>query len=60
MQRFAARTEHPNIDDVTLEDLDKHKFKWDYLNENRLPQAVRIDATDSPDQVFNTVMEYLK
>lgn len=60
LERFAARTEHPNIDDVTLADLADHKFKWDYLNENELPQAIRIDATSSSSAVFDQVRSHLE
>ena len=59
LERFAVRTEHPNIDDVTLHDLANHKWKWDYLNENKLPQAIRIDATQTQDEVFRSVNKHL-
>lgn len=57
--RFAARREHPNLE-VTAEDLGKHKYKWDYLNENELADAIRIDATGTPDDVLKAVLVYLK
>ena len=59
LERFKKRTEHPNIDDVTLDDLADHKFKWDYLRDNDLPQAIRIDATQTSQNVFKEIMEYL-
>lgn len=58
--RFAARTEHPNLKEVTVEDLDAHKYKWDYLNDNELPDAIRIDATGTSDDVLKAVLVYLK
>jgi hypothetical protein len=45
---------------VTIEDLDDHKYKWDYLNENELPDAIRIDATREPDDVLKEVLGYLE
>ena len=59
LSRFAARTGHPDIGRVTLDDLQQHKFKWDYLQENELPQAIRIDATQSQDAVFAAVLRHL-
>jgi adenylate kinase family enzyme len=56
--RFALRTEHPNLKEVTVEDLADHKYKWDYLNENELPDAIRIDATREPDDVLKEVLIY--
>ena len=56
LTRFASRVEHPNLKEVTIEDLDDHKHKWDYLNENELPDAIRIDATREPKDVFNEVL----
>ena len=58
--RFASRTEHPNLKEVTIEDLDDHKYKWDYLNENELPDAIRVDATREPDDMLKEVLGYLK
>lgn len=60
LSRFAARTEHPNLDDVTVDDMPDHKHKWDYLNDNELPEAIRIDATQSANAVLNDVMMYLQ
>jgi thymidylate kinase len=59
LSRVASRSEHPNLHEVTIENLKDHKHKWDYLNENELPSALRIDATRSPDIVFNEVMSHL-
>ena len=59
LSRFEARTEHPDIDRITLDDIHRHKFKWDYLQENEFPQAIRIDATQSPDAVFADVLSHL-
>ena len=58
LARFAARTEHPNLDELTLADLEDHKFKWEYLNNNELPQAIRIDGSQTSDKVLNDVMAY--
>lgn len=57
--RFASRTEHPNLKEVTVENLADHKYKWDYLNDNELPDAIRIDATREPGDVLNEVLAYL-
>ena len=54
--RFKARTEHPDLGYV---DIHAHKYKWDYLNENNFPEAIRIDATRSEDEVFADVMAHL-
>lgn len=54
--RFEARTEHPDLGYVEIHD---HKYKWDYLDENEFPGAIRIDATRSPDEVFADVMTHL-
>lgn len=57
--RVAARTEHPNQTEITVDDLADHKHKWDYLNDNDLPEAIRIDATQPAEAVFQDVMSYL-
>jgi hypothetical protein len=58
--RFLSRTEHPNLHEVTIENLADHKYKWDYLRDNTLPDAIRIDATREPQVIFNEVFGYLK
>ena len=58
--RVDARTEHPTLDKVTAANLHEHKHKWDYLNEQELREAMRIDATRPQDVVFNEVMTYLQ
>ena len=56
LERFNARTKHPDLGEV---DVDAHKYKWDYLNDNVFPDAIRIDATQSEDAVFAEVMAHL-
>ena len=56
VERFEARTEHPDLGYVEIHD---HKFKWDYLNDNEFPDAIRIDASRSQDEVFADVLAYL-
>lgn len=56
-KRFAARTEHPDLGEV---DVHAHKYKWDYLNDNEFPNAIRIDATRSPNEVFIDVLAHLE
>lgn len=34
-------------------------MKWDYLNDNEFPNAIRIDAARSRDEVFADVMVHL-
>jgi thymidylate kinase len=58
--RFLSRTEHPNLHEVTIENLANHKYKWDYLRENELPEAIRIDATREPQVVFDEVFGYIQ
>lgn len=57
--RFASRTAHPNLHEVTIANLATHKFKWDYLKEQALPDAIRIDATKEPNEVLDAVLAYL-
>ena len=56
VERFEARTEHPDLGYVEIHE---HKYKWDYLNDNDFPDAIRIDATQSENEVFADVMAYL-
>lgn len=56
VERFEARTEHPDLGYVEIHD---HKYKWDYLNDNDFPDAIRIDAARSQDEVFADVMVHL-
>jgi predicted kinase len=56
IERFSARTEHPDLDEV---DIHEHKFKWDYLNDNAFPGAIRIDATQSEEEVFDEILSHL-
>ena len=58
LSRFASRTEHPNINEVTLADLEDHKFKWEYLNNNEMPQAIRIDGSQPADKVLQDVLTH--
>lgn len=60
VSRFISRTEHPNLHEVTIENLANHKYKWDYLHETELPDAIRIDATREPQLVFDEVFGYLQ
>lgn len=57
IERFEARTEHPDLGDVDIHD---HKYKWDYLNDNEFTDAIRIDATRSQDEVFAEVVTHLR
>jgi predicted kinase len=59
LERVAGRSDHPNQTEVTVDDLPAHKWKWDYLNENDLPQAIRLDATQTQAEIFDEVMAYL-
>ncbi|MEM7113358.1 MAG: AAA family ATPase [Chloroflexota bacterium] len=59
LARFATRTEHPNLHDVTFDDIDDHKHKWHFVQENDFPDAIRIDATRSQEDVFAEVLDYL-
>lgn len=59
LKRVHSRSEHPNLNQITADDLHQHKFKWDYLNENAFPEAVRIDATRPQNVVFDKVMLHL-
>ncbi|MCA9954300.1 MAG: AAA family ATPase [Anaerolineales bacterium] len=59
VSRVAARTKHPNLLEVTPENLHNHKYKWDFLHENELPEAIRIDATRPATAVFQEVMHFL-
>jgi len=56
VMRFAARTEHPDLGQI---DIHAHKYKWDYLNNNEFPAAIRIDATRSQDAVWADVVTHL-
>ena len=60
VMRFLSRTAHPNLHEVTIENLADHKYKWDYLQEHALPDAIRIDATREPQVVFNEVFGRLQ
>jgi len=60
VSRFISRTEHPNLHEVTIKNLANHKYKWGYLHEHALPEAIRIDATREPQIVFDEVFGYLK
>jgi predicted kinase len=55
--RFNARTEHPDLDEV---DIHTHKYKWDYINDNTFPSAIRVDATRSDEEVFREVISHLE
>lgn len=57
--RVASRTEHPNLFEVTRENLHDHKYKWDFLHENELPEAIRINATQPATAVFQAVLQFL-
>ncbi|MFN8439190.1 MAG: ATP-binding protein [Caldilineaceae bacterium] len=59
LSRVATRTDHPNQVEVTTEVLHSHKWKWDYLNENEFPEAIRVDATQSQEAVFAEVCTHL-
>lgn len=56
VSRVELRTEHPNLFEVTANDLHDHKFKWDFLKENNFQQAIRIDATRSQEEVYQDVL----
>lgn len=56
-ERFEKRLEHPDFGTAYLHD---HKYKWDYLNNNEFPNAIRIDATRSQDKVLADVLSYLR
>lgn len=59
IERFEARTEHPDLDEFADMSIHDHKFKWDYLNDNEFPGAIRIDATRTQEEVFTDVMAHL-
>lgn len=56
VERFNNRTEHPDLGDV---DIYAHKFKWNYLNDNIFPDAIRIDATQPQRKVLSDVLAHL-
>lgn len=60
LSRFAGRTEHPNVGEITLADLEDHKFKWEFLNENELPQAIRVDGSQLAEKVLQDVLTYFE
>ena len=45
--------------EFAAENIHDHKYKWDYLNDNELPDAIRIDATRTQEEVFADVMSHL-
>jgi len=45
---------------VTAEELEGHKFKSEYLASAEIPGSVRIDATRSPETVFQEVIRTLR
>lgn len=44
---------------VTAEELEEHRFKWEYITNAEIPDAIRIDATKSPESVFQEVVRSL-
>lgn len=56
IERFEARTEHPELDSSAHVNIHDHKFKWDYLHDNEFPGAIRIDATRTQEEVFADVI----
>jgi predicted kinase len=45
---------------VTAAELEKHRFKWEYLTNAKIPDAVRLDATQHPDAIFEEVVRRLR
>lgn len=58
IERFKARTEHPDLESTARVNIHDHKFKWDYLNDNEFPDAIRIDATRTQEEVFVDVISH--
>jgi thymidylate kinase len=56
IERCETRTGHPEIGSV---DFRAHKFKWDYLRDNELPEAIRVDASRPADVVYHEVAAHL-
>ena len=59
LERVEFRRDHPNYSEITIEELRDHKYKWDFLNENKLPNAIRIDATKPQGVVLKEVLGHL-
>ncbi len=59
LERAGARLHHPNITEMSDETLRDHKYKWDFLDENDFPNAIRIDATKPQGVVLREVLGYL-
>jgi len=59
-KRVERRHEHPNLHQVTAAVLIDHKYKWDFLEENELPLARRVDATLPKQTVFDEVFANIK
>ena len=57
VERAMARTSHPDFGDINIHE---HKYKWDYLNDNEFPDAIRIDAARSEREVFDEAMSHLR
>lgn len=49
----------PISTEVTVANLDDHKYKWEYVQQQPLPDAIRIDATCHPDTVLQAVLKHL-
>jgi predicted kinase len=56
VKRFESRANHPDLGRV---DIHRHKYKWDYLNDNDFPDVIRINASRLKDEVFTDVMFHL-
>lgn len=59
IERFEARAEHPDLDEFAYIDIHDHRFKWDYLNDNEFPDAIRIDATRTQEEVLADVVAHM-
>ena len=56
VHRFRQRDEHPHLNEVNIHE---HRYKWDYLNDNKFDGALRIDATKSEEEVFKEAISFL-
>ena len=59
LERVEARSKHPDWSKCTVENIHRHKHKWDYVTDNEFPGAIRIDASRSQGEVFADVMSHL-
>lgn len=57
--RVASRMVPQHRVAVSAEELEMHKFKWEYLTNADIPGAVRIDGTKSPEAIFHEVIQLL-